>query len=111
PGKLGELVDCGDHERRQEAIDLLVDGDDRQPLPCRLPLSEVAIPVRAVQQCALGVVGVGTLEVGAGVELLTTPGAGDQLEWTGPTTTSSKTGVFHCLSRIPADVGGDRSSD
>src|SRR5690606_40454305 len=77
PGELGELVDCGDHERRQEPIDLFVHGDDRHSLPWRLPLGEFAIPVRTVQKCSLSAVGLGTLEVFAFLKAFSTPRTGN----------------------------------
>src|SRR5690348_15802939 len=42
PGKLRELVDRGNDERRQQTIDLFVDGDDRQSLVRTLAARKVA---------------------------------------------------------------------
>ena len=41
-GQPGELVDGGDDERRRQPVDLLVDGEDRQPLADLAALGERA---------------------------------------------------------------------
>ena len=64
PGEGGELVDGGDQESREPAVDRLVDGDDRQ----RAVAGEVALEVGADDAQLAGLVVVGQEREGLRLE-------------------------------------------
>src|SRR5690242_19166873 len=47
PGELRELVDSGDHQRRRESVDLLINDQDRQPFLVRRQQKAASLTERA----------------------------------------------------------------
>ncbi len=70
PGHGGELIDRGNQEAGQAAIDRFIHGQDRQGLAA----AEIAMAIDAVDAEIRGMIAVGFQLEGVGVELRAAPG-------------------------------------
>ena len=112
PRQLGELVDGGDHQGREQPVDLRVDGDDRYPLAGGAGRRERALPgLAAIHQEPGG--GRVVLAVVAGVDRPPAPRAVAQLEGRGRglPPLAAEALALHPLLGVFVLVGGDRTAD
>ena len=111
PRQLGELVDGGDHQGREQPVDLRVDGDDGQPLAGSAGRRERALPGAAEHQEPGG--GRVVLAVVARVDGPPAPRAVAQLEGRGRglAAVAAEALALHPVLGVLVLVGGDRPAD
>ncbi len=112
PRQLRELVDGGDDEARQEAIDLLVDGEDRQPLRRHGPREWAGVgsfgfgaEEQHPPQVAVDV------QVAVGAQSRPAPRAGEGLQHVGAFTFAGVAGLGDLVGGFVEPVGGDPATD